>query len=74
MASNVPTYFFLNSRAFKAVGEFPDTPEGAKAANLFMTENASVSVLSVSGGRIVLAGSEDSGKPLKAPLSPVPSA
>lgn len=71
MVSNIPTYFLLNARAFKIVAEFPDTPEGAKAANLFMTDNASVSVLSVSGGRIILADNEDSGQPLKVPLSPV---
>ena len=48
-------------RAFKVVAQFPDTEEGARAANAHMEENHSVGVIATENGFVKLAALADKG-------------
>jgi len=54
----------LHGRAFAIVAEFRFTPDGVDAANAYMDENPTASVISVKDGRVILASNEDFGIPL----------
>ncbi|MDQ2077506.1 hypothetical protein [Marinimicrobium sp. ABcell2] len=68
MSTAIPTYFFHMARAFRIVAEFPDTEEGTRAANRYMTDHTTAAVLCVSNGRVILSDTQDLGQPLGTPL------
>lgn len=57
-----PRKYRLFGREFIVVASFPDTDEGTKQANAFMTQcNATAGVLAVANGEIILASMDDQG-------------
>jgi len=59
-----PAYFSTMGRQFVILAEFPDTDDGARAANAYMEAFPGAAVLAVTGGRIVLADKGDTGMPM----------
>lgn len=58
---DLPLYHVALGRALLVAAEFPDTEEGAKAANAYMEAHPGVGVLEVVSGRVILASNEDKG-------------
>jgi hypothetical protein len=56
-------------RAFTIQAEFPDTDEGARAANAYMLEHPGVGVLEVIAGRVILAANTDKGVRVTTPAT-----
>ena len=54
--------YVLHGRRFGIAAEFPDTDEGSRAANAFMTANRDTGVLAVADGRVIIAKLTDKGR------------
>ena len=63
-ASESPKRHATWGRSFAVLAVFPDSDEGTRQANEFMTEHPGAGVLEVINGAVILASNADKGEPV----------